>query len=95
MNDDRAKLAAEVVFSMREGQLNKKDTGYLIDNLVFQDMSLGEAEDEMLKRAKDGKKLEFILRGYKFREEFEDQDDSVETTKKKVSKKIQKGSDSK
>jgi hypothetical protein len=96
LNDDRAKLSAEVVFSYRERQIVREDANYLIDNLVFQNMPVDDAEEELFKRAKCSKELELRLRGYKFGEiQASPPDEEKESKAVKGVKAVKKGSDSK
>jgi len=95
LNDDRAKLSAEIVFSYRERQINRGDVNYLIDNLIFQNMPLDDAEEEMFKRSKNSKELEYRLRGYKFEDGLTSIEDNKEVKSAKTSKAAKKGSDSK
>jgi hypothetical protein len=87
INDDRAKLASECVLAYREGQLIKKDVGTLIDQIIFQDLPLDDAEEELLKKAKDPKSIELILRGYKIGESYVETPSEPEPKKKSAEKK--------
>ncbi len=63
--DNEMKLASETVRALGAGLIARKDALGIVDRLVFQGASADQCEDMLFKAAKDGKRLEFLLRGYK------------------------------
>ena len=65
INDDRAKLASEIVWANRYDHISQKNAHDLLDTLLFRGETFEEAHDALMKKAGNPKKLRRLLRGYK------------------------------
>ena len=61
----RVKLATEVVTGLLNHELPRDKAYELLNDLLFEDKELEEVEDKMWQHAKNHKRLELLLRGYK------------------------------
>jgi len=61
----RAKLATEVVTGLLNHEFSKDKAFELLNDLIFDDKAEEEVEDRMWQYAKNHKRLELLLRGYK------------------------------
>ncbi len=65
INDDRSKLASDIVRACSH-QLIPQDLEFeLIDNLLYKNKTFEEMEDRLFTKAPDAKKLDRFLRGYR------------------------------
>ena len=65
INEDRAKLAAEIVAAAKKSLISSGVCHKLIDDLIFQDAALEEIDELFFKQSHDPEKLELFLRSYK------------------------------
>ncbi|MCE1247596.1 MAG: hypothetical protein LWY06_13210 [Firmicutes bacterium] len=73
--DHSARLASEIVFACDFHMINMDDGFKLIDDLIFQDKSFEEVEDEFCAKSVDLKKMNLLLRGYKINRIFNGKQD--------------------
>ena len=65
INDDRGKLASEIVWAHRWEQLSFDNSCRLLDRLLFEGGAFKEVHELLMKKARSPKKLRRLLRGYK------------------------------
>jgi hypothetical protein len=63
--DDKARLATEIVRTVRSGYIKKMQAIELIHELIFQDKPFNATEKKLFQLAENKEALTFILRGYK------------------------------